>query len=311
MPPRRPATGRQGSTQDSIVEPNSQPRTETLTQGTERQESDSSDDETPEVSQKQMVIAAKYMLTLDPEVINHKVSELVRFALFMESSRTPIRRKDIILKGSLTSRLILWRVTVLKDHAKGFPLFVQRARDMLQHLFGMDMVVCSAKRGNRGRRPAPTLALSQASSSSSNTWQLKSILSEKQRTVALSNSKSDVQRMTLLTVILALIYANSRSMREGTLYIHLKELGISRNSPHVVFGSIDAEMKYFLKLGYIESTKIRTAEGDTNTYTWGPRATTEISEAMIIRFITEMYPLLDDAGRRRLAVDIERNAGTL
>ncbi|KAH9276404.1 hypothetical protein BASA83_001097 [Batrachochytrium salamandrivorans] len=298
MPPRRPATGRQGSTQDSIVEPNSQPRTETLTQGTERQESDSSDDETPEVSQKQMVIAAKYMLTLDPEVINHKVSELVRFALFMESSRTPIRRKDIILK-------------VLKDHAKGFPLFVQRARDMLQHLFGMDMVVCSAKRGNRGRKPAPTLALSQAIASSSNTWQLKSILSEKQRTVALSNSKSDVQRMTLLTVILALIYANSRSMREGTLYIHLKELGISRNSPHVVFGSIDAEMKYFLKLGYIESTKIRTAEGDTNTYTWGPRATTEISEAMIIRFITEMYPLLDDAGRRRLAVDIERNAGTL
>ncbi|KAH6574898.1 hypothetical protein BASA62_002263 [Batrachochytrium salamandrivorans] len=286
MPPRRPATGRQGSTQDSIVEPNSQPRTETLTQGTERQESDSSDDETPEVSQKQMVIAAKYMLTLDPEVINHKVSELVRFALFMESSRTPIRRKDIILK-------------VLKDHAKGFPLFVQRARDMLQHLFGMDMVVCSAKRGNRGRRPAPTLALSQASASSSNTWQLKSILSEKQRTVALSNSKSDVQRMTLLTVILALIYANSRSMREVEIL------------PMSFFGSIDAEMKYFLKLGYIESTKIRTAEGDTNTYTWGPRATTEISEAMIIRFITEMYPLLDDAGRRRLAVDIERNAGTL
>ncbi|KAJ8329654.1 hypothetical protein BDV3_003663 [Batrachochytrium dendrobatidis] len=262
---------------------------------TEKEGSDSSEDESPEISQKQMVVTAKYISSLDPELVNRKVCELVRFALFMESSRTPIRRKDIITK-------------VLKEYSKGFPIFVQRAREMLQHLFGMDMVVLPTKRFRRNRKPGPTAS---QGSSTTNSWMLKSILTEKQRTTALTIRSLDAQHMTLLTIILAFIHANSRSMREGTLYMHLKELGIDRNTTHPVFGSIEAELKQYTKLGYLETSKIRTGEGETNNYIWGSRAIVEFSESMIVRFITEMYPRLDDAGRRRLAIDVERNAGSV
>ena len=70
--------------------------------------------------------------------------------------------------------------------------------------------------------------------------------------------------------------------------MHLKELGIDRNTTHPVFGSIEAELKQYTKLGYLETSKIRTGEGETNNYIWGSRAIVEFSESMIVRFITEV-----------------------
>eukprot|EP00842_Homolaphlyctis_polyrhiza_P005123 jgi/Hompol1/5611/HPOL_004574-RA len=67
--------------------------------------------------------------------------DLVRLAIFMEGSRTPLRRADIITK-------------VLKEHARGLPVFVQKAQQKLKETFGMDLVILpKLTQRRKGRRP--------------------------------------------------------------------------------------------------------------------------------------------------------------
>ncbi|KAL2915719.1 positive regulation of nitrogen compound metabolic process [Polyrhizophydium stewartii] len=270
-----------------IAPPSSQPAASQQTQPAASQQqpqqgSDSSDDEVPEVSQRRLVTASKYINTLSCEEVDRKVADLVRYVLFMESSRTPIRRKDIVEK-------------VLKEHSKGLPIFVQKTQETLRELFGMDLMLLPTRETKRSRGraagPAGAAAAAAQASSTSNAWVVLSTLTPQQREVALSMGQQDSRRMGLLSVILSLIFVSGRMLNEDVLFSYMKRLGVQRDGDHIHFGKIEGEMNNFVKLGYLERRRVRAPDGDTNSYVWGPRAKLEFSDARMVEFVTSgQYP---------------------
>eukprot|EP00842_Homolaphlyctis_polyrhiza_P002538 jgi/Hompol1/3285/HPOL_006449-RA len=91
----------------------------------------------------------------------------------------------------------------------------------------------------------------------------------------------------------------------------LKRLGTHRIHENTQLGKLDLEMAQFLKLGYLERQKMRSVDGDTNKYVWGPRAKVEFSSKEMVDFMLQMYPNAAPAVRKRLALDIERSAGIM
>nr|KAJ3421500.1 Melanoma-associated antigen D2 [Polyrhizophydium stewartii] len=214
--------------------------------------------------------------------VERKVADLVRYVLFMESSRTPIRRKDIVEK-------------VLKEHSKGLPIFVQKTQETLRELFGMDLMLLPTRETKRSRGraagPAGAAAAAAQASSTSNAWVVLSTLTPQQREVALSMGQQDSRRMGLLSVILSLIFVSGRMLNEDVLFSYMKRLGVQRDGDHIHFGKIEGEMNNFVKLGYLERRRVRAPDGDTNSYVWGPRAKLEFSDARMVEFVTSgQYP---------------------
>lgn len=175
---------------------------------------------------------------------------------------------------------------VLKEYQRAFAVMFEAAQKTLRNVFGMEMVQLPKTKKSMQEDAGP-----------SNSWIVVSTLSASHKEILALRQTPNV---VLLTIILALILANGRSISEQLLDAFLSRMRVS-SDPNVT-----ADVQSYVKAGYLQRSKVRSAEGDTHIYLWGSRAKAEYSDDTIIEFMVGMY---EANNRDRLRLDISRCSG--
>ncbi|KAI9021213.1 MAGE family-domain-containing protein [Hyaloraphidium curvatum] len=313
--------------EEEISEPEERPKTQKKGKGKARQQDSGDDDDAMEVddppargkkrrerpdereeggeqaeereeepaNQQQVSRAEKYAKEkLSEEEIKKMVSGVVRLALFMQNKVLPIRKEDIKAK-------------VLKDHAKAMDYIIDRAREQLKTIFGMDLAVLPIR---ERKPPAPGQKKDAAADkqAASKSFALVSVLPPAWSTDVI-NWNGEEADMGFLSVLLCLIYVkggpSKGSLSHHSLNSYLAKMG---DADDLEAGITDEQTKLidkFVKQGYLDKRKTSTQEGDEISYVWGPRAKVEFPDNNIVDMIASYYTNSDDA---QLKANIRRSA---
>lgn len=193
---------------------------------------------------------------LSKDELNRKVSEWVRYLLFMDRKKYPIKRADI-------------SKNVLKEHAKAFNQVFDHAKKNLQKVFGIDLVEIEV-----GKSKGYILINHDKSGAHGD----------------LVDWGDDLPKMGLLMVILSLIITSDHVITESLLWHTLKKLGIEQKTEHEVFGDVDKLISQeFVRQCYLDRKKVIGGEETAYEYRWGQRAEKELSKKRLGLFVSEIY----------------------
>lgn len=98
-------------------------------------------------------------------------SQLVRFALFSEYKRRPLRRADIVQNGTSNAFSTDLTDAAFPQHARSFNRVMQVANRQLRDVFGMEIVELRAR--NKAPTAAETLAQTQKGKGRANQTQTR------------------------------------------------------------------------------------------------------------------------------------------
>ncbi|KAK9470656.1 MAGE family-domain-containing protein [Dipodascopsis tothii] len=224
--------------------------------------------------------------------------KLVRLALAMEATRTPIRRQMISEK-------------VLENtHRRSFNVVLERAQEQLRSTFGMELAELPARDVPQPittkRKAAP-----KTSSSSNKSYVLVNILppalkAYRTRYMALLDRMAPEKRPKhhmhvaenaysgVATAILSIIYMSGGQISQAALSKHMRLLDLETTT--VVDKDAEELLKTMIKHGYIDRVRDEfDSAGASGTgdpvwlYCVGPRGKVEVDEAAVIDFITSVY----------------------
>ncbi|XP_031561295.1 non-structural maintenance of chromosomes element 3 homolog [Actinia tenebrosa] len=189
--------------------------------------------------------------------LDRKVAETVRYLLFCDKKKIPIKRADI-------------SKNVLREHARSFPQVIEQVKKQLQKVFGISLEEIEGT----GKTKSYIL--------------IESIDCEEKH--GMIDWGSDSPKMSLLMVILSLIFMSENMITEAHLWHTLKKLGLEQKVEHPVFGDPEKMISQeFLRQGYIEKKKIVGGDETSYEYRWGQRAFKETSKRQVLEFMSEIY----------------------
>lgn len=223
--------------------------------GRSNQRIDEDEDET-ETESTQIGRSQKSHKELSKEELNRKASELVRYLLFMDRKKYPIKRADITKN-------------VLKEHAKAFNQVFERAKKDLQKVFGIDVVEIEV-----GKSKGYILINESIAQGNLIDW------------------GDDLPKIGLLLVVLSLIITSDHDfvITESQLWHTLKRFGIEPKADHKVFGDADKLISQeFVRQCYLDRKKVVGGDETAYEYRWGQRAEKELSKKKLGLFISEIY----------------------
>lgn len=193
---------------------------------------------------------------LSRDELNRKVSELVRYLLFMDRKKYPIKRGDITKN-------------VLKEHSKAFSQVFDHAKKNLQKVFGMDIEEIEV-----GKSKGYILVSNDNSEARGE----------------LIDWGDDLSKMGLLMVVLSLIFMSDHVLTESLLWHTLKKLGIEPKIEHKEFGDPDKLItQEFVRQCYLDRKKVIGGDEAAYEYRWGPRAEKELTKRQVLQFVSELY----------------------
>jgi len=210
---------------------------------------------------------------LSPEAKEKLIGDLMRFFLFKDCQKHPVRRAEINAK-------------VLGDH-KGQNLagyLLAEAKERFAHLFGFDLVEV----------PKITAKQKQGPPQSSGVYILINKLSPEERKLLELHARPE---FALLMVVLSLIQLNSGTIDSDVLYRYLSQLGLddrddksdhfthSGNSWRKALATFEREL-YLRKK---KSNKANASGEPIYEYTMGQRSLVEITPAQILGFIAQIF----------------------
>ncbi|XP_029199779.1 non-structural maintenance of chromosomes element 3 homolog [Acropora muricata] len=223
--------------------------------GRSNQRIDEDEDET-ETESTQIGRSQKSHKELSKDELNRKASELVRYLLFMDRKKYPIKRADITKN-------------VLKEHAKAFNQVFERAKKDLQKVFGIDVVEIEV-----GKSKGYILINESIAQGNLIDW------------------GDDLPKIGLLLVVLSLIITSDHDfvITESQLWHTLKRFGIEPKAEHKVFGDADKLISQeFVRQCYLDRKKVVGGDETAYEYRWGQRAEKELSKKKLGLFISEIY----------------------
>lgn len=223
--------------------------------GRSNQRIDEDEDET-ETESTQIGRSQKLHKELSKDELNRKASELVRYLLFMDRKKYPIKRADITKN-------------VLKEHAKAFNQVFERAKKDLQKVFGIDVVEIEV-----GKSKGYILINESIAQGNLIDW------------------GDDLPKIGLLLVVLSLIITSDHDfvITESQLWHTLKRFGIEPKAEHKVFGDADKLISQeFVRQCYLDRKKVVGGDETAYEYRWGQRAEKELSKKKLGLFISEIY----------------------
>lgn len=223
--------------------------------GRSNQRIDEDEDET-ETESTQIGRSQKLHKELSKDELNRKASELVRYLLFMDRKKYPIKRSDITKN-------------VLKEHAKAFNQVFERAKKDLQKVFGIDVVEIEV-----GKSKGYILINESIAQGNLIDW------------------GDDLPKIGLLLVVLSLIITSDHDfvITESQLWHTLKRFGIEPKAEHKVFGDADKLISQeFVRQCYLDRKKVVGGDETAYEYRWGQRAEKELSKKKLGLFISEIY----------------------
>ncbi|XP_074609062.1 non-structural maintenance of chromosomes element 3 homolog [Acropora palmata] len=214
------------------------------------------EEEEAETESTQIGRSQKSHKELSKDELNRKASELVRYLLFMDRKKYPIKRADITKN-------------VLKEHAKAFNQVFERAKKDLQKVFGIDVVEIEV-----GKSKGYILINESIAQGNLIDW------------------GDDLPKIGLLLVVLSLIITSDHDfvITESQLWHTLKRFGIEPKAEHKVFGDADKLISQeFVRQCYLDRKKVVGGDETAYEYRWGQRAEKELSKKKLGLFISEIY----------------------
>lgn len=214
------------------------------------------DEDEAETESTQIGRSQKSHKELSKDELNRKASELVRYLLFMDRKKYPIKRADITKN-------------VLKEHAKAFNQVFERAKKDLQKVFGIDVVEIEV-----GKSKGYILINESIAQGNLIDW------------------GDDLPKIGLLLVVLSLIITSDHDfvITESQLWHTLKRFGIEPKAEHKVFGDADKLISQeFVRQCYLDRKKVVGGDETAYEYRWGQRAEKELSKKKLGLFISEIY----------------------
>lgn len=214
------------------------------------------EEEEAETESTQIGRSQKSHKELSKDELNRKASELVRYLLFMDRKKYPIKRADI-------------SKNVLKEHAKAFNQVFERAKKDLQKVFGIDVVEIEV-----GKSKGYILINESIAQGNLIDW------------------GDDLPKIGLLLVVLSLIITSDHDfvITESQLWHTLKRFGIEPKAEHKVFGDADKLISQeFVRQCYLDRKKVVGGDETAYEYRWGQRAEKELSKKKLGLFISEIY----------------------
>lgn len=214
------------------------------------------DEDEAETESTQVGRSQKSHKELSKDELNRKASELVRYLLFMDRKKYPIKRADITKN-------------VLKEHGKAFNQVFERAKKDLQKVFGIDVVEIEV-----GKSKGYILINESIAQGNLIDW------------------GDDLPKIGLLLVVLSLIITSDHDfvITESQLWHTLKRFGIEPKAEHKVFGDADKLISQeFVRQCYLDRKKVVGGDETAYEYRWGQRAEKELSKKKLGLFISEIY----------------------
>ncbi|XP_046840782.1 non-structural maintenance of chromosomes element 3 homolog [Xenia sp. Carnegie-2017] len=201
-----------------------------------------------------------------------KVTDFVRYMIFMDSKKTPVRRAEL-------------NKNVMKEHTKYFKAVFDGAKKKLRKLFGYKLI--------------------EAELNKLKVYMLVNEMQEEASQVV-RNRPDDLPKLGLLMVILATIFMKDNVITDGVLWDTLKKLGINQKNVHETFGDAEKLIFEFVRQTYLDRKKIVTGDTVIYEYRWGVRAQHEITKREVLQFVSQIYGNEVDAWTAKLKEVVEQ-----
>ncbi|KAI8812478.1 MAGE family-domain-containing protein [Cladochytrium replicatum] len=245
-------------------------------------------------------VSEKALGSVTEEDTQRAVKMLVRYALFCEHRRQPIRRDDFMKK-------------IVKElPTRAFPAILKRANNILRSTFGFEMAELPVRPPRANSKRPSSVPTDGGREKNSNSFILRNVIPEEER-VDDASLGHDAPRLVLITVILSLIYVSGKTIQEEVLLNYFSKMGINRTTgipkSQVQDHTIVDALQGYVKDGYLDRIKVSTSERDVHEYRWGPRAKIEFPQENVSGFIVDVHGNEDENMNKRMKRDIEHLAG--
>lgn len=193
---------------------------------------------------------------ISKDELKRKVVEVVRYLLFSDRKKYPIKRGDITKN-------------VLKEHSRAFNQIFDQAKTTLHKVFGIEVEEIEV-----GKAKGYIL--------------VDAAKTEEQD--QLMDWGDDLPKMGLLMVVLSLIFMSDHVISESLLWHTLKKLGIEPRVEHDIFGDPEKLISQeFVRQCYVDRKKVLGGDEAAYEYRWGSRAEKELSKRQVLQFVSELY----------------------
>jgi len=220
-----------------------------------------SSDEEEEYRPSQKTQAEKTYASISASELEMKINDLVMYFLIMDQKKQPIKRENI-------------NKIILKDQSKAFAIFMKKAEEKLNTIFGINVVEVDSKSKSY-------------------------ILVNKYEIDPGTNAHlvwepEDNAKIGLVLIILATIFMNGNLLKDSELYYFLSKLGIDIEGNHPVFGDVKKLItQEFVRCQYLEVIKTTSIDPPTLEFAWGQRAKQETTKKNVLDFVCEIYGISD------------------
>jgi len=222
---------------------------------------------------------------LDSQERDKLVSDLMRYVLFLDHNKTPIKREDI-------------NKNVLNEHKYLTSSLIKIAQKKFKYIFGYDFVEVPNKLSSKRKEQTSgvyilrnALANEISINENANDGNNNNNISMKRNEIIPWNPR-EKSEMNLLMVILAIISLSNDVIESDTLWEYLDRLGLKRDQRHPTFDEWEklVEQK-FVKEQYLDRKKVtNSTQNETSIeYRMGPRTLMEIGKKNIITWISKIF----------------------
>lgn len=185
--------------------------------------------------------------------VDNRVNELVQFLLVKDQKKIPIKRADMLK-------------FIIRDYKNMFPEIFKRANQILQQVFGLEVVEIDPK---------------------IHTY----ILINKLPPLEWESTNEDENslKLGLLIIILSLIFMKGNVAKEAAVWEMLRRLRVDPTESHKNFGDVKKLVtEEFVKQKYLEYTRLPHTDPPEFELRWGPRSVKEISKLRILEFVAKI-----------------------
>jgi hypothetical protein len=214
---------------------------------------------------------------MDSSSLEKIIEETVQYILFccLSQKNVLVRRADI-------------NKNVLKEHARGFLIIFEQARDRLKTIFGLEVVELDEKQDRFGIKNQFQFDISMRSAAFVNS-------SDTLNEINKAEEIDLCAKYSFLIITLTIIFMNGNEIESTQLWECLKSIDLNRTEKRNPFiGDVE---KYFtnelVKEGYLEYEKDGRTDPPTFKFKWGYRAQLEVSKKSLLNFVCEVYGGLD------------------
>lgn len=208
------------------------------------------------------------------------ISTLMRYMLFKQSATAGLVKREELTK------------LVGEKYPKGnrnLPThIILHAQIKFPQLFGMELreIEKAKKYVQPGQKKPPATAIPKL-------FVLRSLVPAYLRTKFVDQPEGAPQKAFTLLVV-SLTYLAGEYIEEDTLWGHLRDLGVTKDERHPIFGEAENEIKRMLIQRYLQKGTLTSPEGERTFYQLAENAVDEFPKQVLESYMSSVMVREDD-----------------